>query len=131
MPKTDKIAASFFTYLKSLPESFEDYPFGPETSIFKIRGKMFATFGEYLGKPAMNLKCDPEQALALRDVFESVIPGYHMNKKHWNTVFLDGSIPTPEVERMIDHSLSLVIKGLKKSDRLAVVAKFGEEIINN
>lgn len=84
----------------------------------KIRNKMFAT---YIVKPDgvahMNLKCDPAEALMLRDVFESVIPGYHMNKKHWNTVILDGSVPRAEIERMIDRSYGLVVKKLSKSDR--------------
>jgi len=65
----------------------------------------------------MNLKCDPAEAFILRDIFESVKPGYHMNKAHWNTVILDQSIPQGEIERMIDNSYSLVFKGLKKAER--------------
>jgi len=65
----------------------------------------------------INLKCDPNEAIVLRDMFESVIPGYHMNKEHWNTVILDGTIPESEIKIMIDESYRLVVKSFKKSDR--------------
>ena len=78
---------------------------------------MFATLGMYKGAGRMNLKCDPDEALALRDIFPAVIPGYHMNKKHWNTVFLDGSIPRGEIERMIDNSFRLVINTMPRKNR--------------
>lgn len=81
-------------YLLGKPESVEDFPFGPDVYVYKIAGRMFATLGYADDTARMNLKCDPEEALALRDIFESVVPGYHMNKAHWNTVILDGSIPT-------------------------------------
>ena len=77
----------------------------------------------------MNLKCDPEQALALRDIFTAVVPGYHMNKAHWNTVILDGSIPRGEIERMIDHSYGLVVKGLPKAQRTALEIRHGSDAI--
>jgi len=119
-------------YLLSKPESSLDYPFGMDVKVFKVKGKMFATLalgkmGKGAGKGTnqseksqdwwMNLKCDPDEASALRDIFAAVIPGYHMNKRLWNTVILDGSIPSGEIERMIDNSFSLVVKGMKKSDR--------------
>ena len=75
----------------------------------------------------MNLKCDPDEANALRDVFVAVIPGYHMNKKHWNTVILDGTIPVSEIERMIDRSYGLVVKGLKKAERQALELRYPKE----
>jgi len=116
-------------YLNLKPESIEGYPFGPDVAVFKVRNKMFASFS-YDGDTArMNLKCDPDQAQSLRDIFDAVIPGYHMNKKHWNTVILDGSIPKGEVERMIDHSFALVVKGLKKSERLSLEAKHGKTVL--
>lgn len=116
-------------YLLSRPESTECFPFGEQTAVYKVRDKVFALFFlDFRGHPGMNLKCDPDQALALRDVFESVIPGYHMNKKHWNTVILDGSIPDAEIERMIDHSYAQVIRGLRKKDRLALAALYGSEL---
>ena len=106
-------------YLLGKPEAIEDYPFGPDVAVMKVRGKMFATLSVTAGEGRMNLKCDPDQALALRDLFSAVLPGYHMNKKHWNTVCLDGSIPSGELQRMIDHSYALVVKGLPKAVREA------------
>ena len=75
----------------------------------------------------MNLKCDPAEALFLRDMFDAVVPGYHMNKTHWNTVILDGSIPRGEIERMIDRSYGLVVKKLKRAERVALEVRFGAE----
>lgn len=77
----------------------------------------------------MNLKCDPMQAQELRDIFEAVIPGYHMNKKHWNTVILDGSIPNSEIERMIDHSYTLVVKGLRKKERSQLQLHYSDAVL--
>ena len=117
----------FRRYLLSKPDCLEDYPFGPDVAVMKIAGKMFATYASQQdGTVHMNLKCDPAEALALRDVFDAVIPGYHMNKKHWNTVVLDGSIPDGEVERMIDRSYGLVVKGLKKAERRSLEIRYGE-----
>ncbi len=117
----------FKTYLLSKPECLEDYPFGPDVAVMKVCGKMFATYARHRdGNIHLNLKCDPDEALALRDVFEAVIPGYHINKKHWNTVILDGSIPDAEVERMIDRSYGLVVKGLTKAERRSLEIKVGE-----
>lgn len=112
------------------PEAVEDYPFGPDAAVYRVRDKVFAIFGiSKEGEERVNLKCNPEQALALRDVFEGVIPGYHMNKKHWNTVILNGSVPDAEIERMIDHSYALIVKSLKKIDRQALVSLYGKEIL--
>ena len=115
------------TYLAAKPEAVLDYPFGPEAAVYKIMGKMFALVMVRSGVLAVNLKCDPQQAMALRDVFDAVQPGYHMNKKHWNTVLLDGSLPQGEVERLIDHSYSLVVKSLKKAERLGLEARHGTQ----
>ncbi|ALS98947.1 MmcQ/YjbR family DNA-binding protein [Lacimicrobium alkaliphilum] len=120
-------------YLLSKPEAIEDFPFGPEVAVYKIAGKMFATLGTEKGadgKPEgrMNLKCEPTQALMLREIFSAVIPGYHMNKQHWNTVILDGSVPQGELKRMIDHSYALVVKGLPKAKRQGLIAKYGEQV---
>jgi len=104
-------------YLLSKPESSKTYPFGPDVEVYKVAGKMFATRSKNGEVFHMNLKCDPAEAFILRDIFESVKPGYHMNKAHWNTVILDQSIPQGEIERMIDNSYSLVFKGLKKAER--------------
>ena len=77
----------------------------------------------------MNLKCDPEEAMILRDLFGAVVPGYHMNKAHWNTVYLDGSIPRGEIERMIDRSYGLVVGKLTKAERQALEIKYGREVL--
>ena len=114
-------------YLLNKPDAREDYPFGPEVLVLKIKGKMFATLGIENGIGNMNLKCDPAHAQELRDLFDSVKPGYHMNKLHWNTIILDGSIPESEIERMIDHSYTLVVKKLKKSEREALELKHGKQ----
>ena len=114
-------------YLLGKPEALEDFPFGPDVAVMKVRGKMFATLGEESGEGRMNLKCDPDQALALRDIFAAVLPGYHMNKKHWNTIKLDGSIPEGEIQRMIDHSFALVVGGLPKKVREGMAVRHGRE----
>ena len=111
-------------YLLSKPEALEDYPFDDHTAVFKVRKKMFGLLTVRNTILCVNLKCDPEQAFILRDIFEAVIPGYHMNKKHWNTVMLNGSIAQGEIERMIDHSYSLVVKGLSKKDRQALELRY-------
>lgn len=104
-------------YLLNKPEVRPDYPFGPATLVPKIKGSMFATLTVNEGVPCMNLKCDPAHAEELRDIFPSIIPGHHMNKTHWNTLILDNSIPDGEIMRLIDHSYTLVVKKLKKTER--------------
>lgn len=110
-------------YLLSKPEAIEDFPFYPDVLVPKVRGKMFATLSERAGIAEMNLKCDPDEALALRDIFPAVKPGYHMNKVHWNTLTLDGSIPDNEIRRMIDNSYRLVVEKLPKHSRTALLAQ--------
>ena len=116
-------------YFLSCPESYEDFPFGEEITIFKVKNKWFGLLVEREGNPQINLKCDPDEALILRDLFKSVLPGYHMNKKHWNTVILDGSIPEKEIEAMIYSSYVLIVEKLKKKDRLSLEAKYGKQIL--
>lgn len=95
-------------HILSKPGAEETIPFGPDTLVYKIGGKMFAltTPDEYPAR--LNLKCDPDRSIALRDEYESIIPGYHMNKRHWNTLILDGSVPSKLVRELIDHSYELV-----------------------
>ncbi len=95
----------------------EEFPFDEDTLVFKVMGKMFALTSLERLPVSVNLKCDPERAIELRACYEAVQPGYHMSKKHWNTVICDGSIPDSEIREMIDHSYDLVVKGLKKADR--------------
>ncbi len=116
-------------YLLARPEAVEEFPFGPQAAIIKVKSKMFALLSKDGELARINLKCDPDEALALRDIFEAVIPGYHMNKKHWNTVILDGSVPAGEIERMMDRSYGLVVKGLKKSERQALELGYGKPLI--
>ena len=116
-------------YLLNKPEAEESFPFGPEAAVFKIQGKMFALLLERDGVASVNLKCDPEQAIGLRDLFTAVTPGYHMNKRHWNTVRDDGSIPVGELQRMIDHSYALVVKGLNRTQRLGLEARQGQAVL--
>jgi len=110
----------------SLPETDEGFPFGPEVLIFKVAGKMFATLAIDAIPQASNLKCDPERAVLLRDEHEGIAPGWHMNKKHWNTITLDGSVPTELVDELVRHSYELVVGGLKKVDRERVRAAYAE-----
>lgn len=120
----------FRAYLLAKPETKEGYPFGSDVAVMKVHHKMFATYSlQADGSVHINLKCDPDEALALRDVFDAVIPGYHMNKKHWNTVILDGSIPDGEIERMIDRSYGLVVKGLPAAERRSLEIQYGEHEI--
>ncbi|OZG73293.1 hypothetical protein BTA51_12520 [Hahella sp. CCB-MM4] len=116
-------------YLLNKPSAIEDFPFGPDVLVFKVEDKMFATLSQSGETAQMNLKCHPEQALALRDIFPAVIPGYHMNKKHWNTIILDGTIPIGEIERMIDHSYSLVVRSLTKAKRNALELRYGATVL--
>ncbi len=107
--------ARFREYCLSKPRASEGTPFGPDVLVFKVGGKMFALAALDEMPTTVNLKCDPDWALDLRDRCEQVRPGYHMNKKHWNTVEIDGSIPDAELRKMIDHSYDLVVETLPKS----------------
>ena len=96
--------------------AWEDLPFGDDTLVFKVGSKIFALIGLNRQPFGINLKCDPDLALELRDMFEEVKPGYHMNKLHWNTVELEGSLPDDEIMNMIDHSYELVFKSLSRKE---------------
>jgi predicted DNA-binding protein (MmcQ/YjbR family) len=104
-------------YALGKPGTTEDTPFGPDTLVFRVVNKMFALAALDTVPLQVNLKCDPELAVELRERYEAVQPGYHQNKKHWNTVELDGSIPDREIYSMIDHSYECVVRGLKRSER--------------
>jgi predicted DNA-binding protein (MmcQ/YjbR family) len=120
-------------YLLSKPETSLYYPFGDGIKVFRVKNKMFATLSH--GSKAksakvdeavkthfwMNLKCDPDEAVMLRDIFPSVIPGYHMNKSSWNSVILDASIPQGEIERMMDNSYLLVVSKMTKKDQQSIL----------
>lgn len=94
----------------------EEFPFDDKVLVFKVMNKMFALVDVDLFESA-NLKCDPERALQLREQYAGIKPGYHMNKKHWNTVMMDGTVPDTLIEGLIDHSYELVVAGLSKKVR--------------
>ncbi len=104
-------------YCFKKPDVTESFPFGEETLVFKVAGKIFLLAGLNDIPLQVNLKCDPEKAIELREKYESVLPGYHMNKTHWNTIIIDGSFPQRELMEWIDDSYSLVVNSLKKTDR--------------
>lgn len=97
-------------------EVTESFPFDDTTLVMKVKGRMFALIN-LNENPSVNLKCDPELAIELRERYSSVLPGYHMNKQHWNTIALDGSIPTEKIKQWVDHSYDLVIKSIPNSIR--------------
>jgi predicted DNA-binding protein (MmcQ/YjbR family) len=105
------------SYLTSKNGASEETPFGPEVLVFKVLGKMFAILAWQEAPLKISLKCEPDHALALRAIYKAVQPGYHLHKRHWNTVTLDGSVPEQEILQWIDGSYRLVVKGLKKADR--------------
>ncbi len=109
------------------PGVTEERPFGPETLVFKVMGKMFALTGDEPQPRSINLKADPDEALALRAEFEGVLPGYHMNKKHWNTVLLQADVPEVSICEMIDDSYFLVVNRLPKADRAAIVRQLDQK----
>lgn len=98
----------------------EGFPFGEQALVFKVGSKMFALLSLSDVPSSINLKCDPEWSAELRDRYPAVQPGYHMNKTHWNTVVIDGSISSPDVCQMIDHSYDLVARGLPRAERQAL-----------
>ena len=104
-------------YCAGKPGCTEDTPFGPETLVFKVKGKIFGIVGLDESPLRLNLKCDPELAVILRNSYDAVTAGYHMNKQHWNTVTLDGSIPRPTVLALIDESYKLVVQRLSEKLR--------------
>ncbi len=103
-------------YCISKKGATEGFPFDDTTLVFKVMNKMFALlsleFPHYL-----NLKCDPERAVELRDEYEDITPGYHMNKVHWNSLNLNGKLNDRLIKELIDHSYELIVKSLKKKDR--------------
>ncbi|MET9829328.1 MmcQ/YjbR family DNA-binding protein [Streptomyces sp. NPDC006385] len=103
----------------SFNAAVEDFPFSPEISVFKVQGKIFALSWTDARPLKVNLKCDPEDAIRLRGEYPGLIsPGYHMSKRHWNTVTVDGGLPDRLVRELIEDSYDLVVAGLPRADRL-------------
>lgn len=111
------ILADFCAHCLSLPAVEETTPFGPDVIVYKVAGKMFALAIPDEVPPRVNLKCDPERALELRDRYEDILPGYHMNKRHWNTLNLGGRLTNALVRELIEHSYQLVVASLPKKVR--------------
>ena len=109
---------NFRTICLNKPGTTEDFPFDDKTLVFKVMGKMYALCRLETDPMQVNLKCDPERAELLREEYGSILPGYHMNKKHWNTLVLDGDIPTRLFLELLDHSYDLVFQKLPKKTKL-------------
>lgn len=95
-------------YVLSMPNAKLDYPFGEDVAVYKVNDKMFALISEKKVPVQISLKCDPNLAVVLREKYDEVMPGYHLNKKHWNTLVLTGQMPWDEVKDLIRHSYDLV-----------------------
>ena len=108
---------SLRSYLLTKPKAVEEFPFDSVTLVLKVCGKMFALISTNQNPLRMNLKCLPEKAEVLREQYHSIIPGYHMNKRHWNSLLIDGSLPDELVLGLIDESYELVVQGLPKTKR--------------
>jgi len=108
-------AAALKRYCLTLAGAYEEFPFGPQNSVFKVHGKLFAISPLRERPLRVSLKCEPELAEQLRATYEAIVPGYHLNKRHWNTVTLDGSVPDATVRDMIEDSYDLVVASLSKA----------------
>ena len=108
------------THLLSMPGAVEDFPFTPEVPVYKVGGKMFAYLSPAESPPRLTVKLEPLHGQILRATYDAVRPGYHMNKDHWNTVFLDGSVPEDELLAWIDDSYELVVDALPPHLRKAL-----------
>jgi len=104
-------------YCLSKPSSEEAFPFGPDTLVYKVNGKVFLIAGLDSQPLSFNVKCDPDKAIELREEFDCVKPGYHMNKKHWNTIIMNGSLSNAQLKEMIDDSYNLIVQSLPKKER--------------
>ncbi|MBW7474676.1 MmcQ/YjbR family DNA-binding protein [Paenibacillus oenotherae] len=118
---------SLMEFCLSKKGAVKAYPFGPEPMVIKVGGRMFALITE----GGISVKCDPVIAANLREQYEAVKPGYHLNKQHWNTIAIDGSIPEEELKDMISHSYDLVFKGLTKVERNRISVSKQSSTINS
>ncbi|MEB3187548.1 MAG: MmcQ/YjbR family DNA-binding protein [bacterium] len=108
---------SLIDHCRAKPGAEPTFPFGPDVLVFKVLDKVFALTRRVEPCPTFNLKCDPVRAEMLRAAHPAVTPGYHMNKRHWNTIALDGSLPEAFVRELIDHSYDLVVASLTRAER--------------
>jgi predicted DNA-binding protein (MmcQ/YjbR family) len=107
-------------WCRAQPQAAEELPFGPETLVFKVGGRIFAIFPAEDCPARVSLKCDPGLAEVLRERHPGVTPGYHLNKRHWNTVMLDGSVPGEVVQDLLEHSYTLLVDRLPRRLREAL-----------
>lgn len=110
------------SYLLDKPCAWLDFPFGKEAYVFKVKSKMFALLAWKNGTRFLNLKCDPHEAAAVRDIFAAIKPGYHMDKRHWISIYFDDEfdVPEGEVKRLIDSSFELVVSKLTKKEQASI-----------
>lgn len=97
-------------YILSMPNAHRNYPFGEQVAVYKVDDKMFALISEGKDPVNLSLKCDPQLSKVLRERYETVMEGYHLNKKHWNTIILTGQLPWEDIQGLIRHSYDLVAK---------------------
>ena len=108
---------TIYRHAAGLTGATEEYPFGPEALVFKVRGKMFALLAKDDKPPRITLKCEPDNAVQLCDQYSSISPGYYMNKKHWITISLDGEISKGAIIQFLDDSYNLVVNKLSKKEK--------------
>ncbi len=113
---------SLCAYLMTKPGARQDMPFGPDALVYKVMGKIFAILAWQKEPLTISLKADPIDAVILRRQYAAIMPGYHLNKKHWNTVTLDGTVPDDELQLMMDESYDLVVQGLTRAKQKALRA---------
>jgi len=127
--KNDMNQDDAIQYCLGKPEAVETFPANDDASVYKVRHKMFALVSDNQGMGRINLKCDPDNAIELREQYESIIPGYHMNKRHWNTILLNGTVPADKIRQLIDHSYGLVVNGLMDNERIDIEAKHDNDLL--
>ena len=112
--------ATLKAYLLNKPCTECLFPFGDDVHVFKVKNKMFALIGWRNDLMMLNLKCEPSESLMLQDIFSAITPGYHMDKKHWISIYFDRSVPNGEVLRLIDNSFKLVVNNMSKKDQQSI-----------
>lgn len=108
-------------YITDKPVTTETFPFGEDVHVFKVNNKMFALVSWRNDLMMLNLKCDPDESASLRDIFPSITEGYHMDKKHWISIYFDNTVPTGEVKRLIDNSFMLVVSKMPKKEQKLIL----------
>ncbi|WP_214484284.1 MmcQ/YjbR family DNA-binding protein [Bacillus sp. SM2101] len=103
--------------------AYEDFPFGDDAHVMKVGTKMFAILSQGETHPAISLKCEPDVNEMLREQYPAIKPGYHLNKRHWNTITVDGTVPNKQILQMIDRSYELVFNSLRKAEKAEINEK--------